>query len=279
MKLSYSDRAAHTENPTAQTLFLLMEEKQTNLCVAADVITKSELLLIADILGPEICVLKTHIDIISDFDDDLIMQLQRLSEKHNYLLFEDRKFADIGHTVKMQYQDGLYHIADWAHITNAHTVPGPGVIEGLKEAGMHKGRGLLLLAEMSPKGNLATGDYTKQSIVMAREHKDFVIGFIGKGLTPDEPGFINFMPGIKLPPLVGEGNNNIPLLVGEGLGGVTAAMQDNLKQQYQTPASVIAAGADIIIVGRGITEAEDMMAEAKKYREAGWGAYQLRTKS
>lgn len=256
MSLTYATRAKYTQNPTAQTLFRLMDKKQTNLGVAADVITKSELLLLADVLGPEICVLKTHIDIVSDFDDDLIMQLQRLAEKHNYLLFEDRKFADIGNTVKMQYQDGIYHIADWAHITNAHTVPGPGVIEGLKEVGQHKGRGLLLLAEMSPKGNLATGEYTQKSIAMAEEHKDFVIGFIGRGLTPDEPGFINFMPGVKLK-----------------AGG------DTLKQQYETLESVIAAGADVIIVGRGITEAEDMLGEAKKYRAAGWQAYQRRMKS
>ena len=238
----------------AAALLRLMDEKKTNLCLAADVTTKSELLLLADIIGPEICVLKTHIDIIEDFDDNLIVQLQRLAEKHNYLLFEDRKFADIGNTVKMQYEDGIYHIADWAHITNAHTVPGPGVIEGLKQVGLHKGRGLLLLAEMSSKGNLATGDYTKQSIALARAHKDFVIGFIGNGLTPDEPGLINFMPGVKL-----------------------AAGGDDLSQQYLTPEHLIVGqGVDVIIVGRGIYESPDPEAEAKKYRAAGWGAYTAR---
>ncbi len=251
---TYLERAELCENPTAHKLLKLMDEKQTNLAIAADVITKNELLKIADELGPEICVLKTHIDILEDFDIEVITELQRLAERHDFVLFEDRKFADIGNTVKHQYENGIYNIADWAHITNAHTVPGPGIIEGLKEIGLRKGRGLLLLAEMSPKGNLATGDYTKASLEMAQEHKDFVIGFITMKKLLDDPCFINMTPGVKLVQ-----------------GG------DNLGQQYNTPQKVIRdQQSDIIIVGRGIYEVDDPLAEAKKYREAGWQAYQDR---
>ena len=248
---TYKERAELCTNATAKKLFEIMETKQTNLSIAADVTTKEELLKIADELGPEICVLKTHIDIVDNFDMGLVVELQRLSEKHNFLLFEDRKFADIGNTVKHQYQDGIYHIADWSDITNAHTVPGPGIIEGLKEVGLHKGRGLLLLAEMSPEGNLAKGEYTEASLKMAEEHKDFVIGFITMRKLLDDPCFINMTPGVKL------------IQGGDGMG-----------QQYNTPEKVIRdQDSDIIIVGRGIYQADDPLAEAKRYKEAGWKAY------
>lgn len=231
-----------------------MEEKETNLCIAADVTTKSELLKIAEDLGQHICVLKTHIDIIEDFDTDLIIQLQKLADKHNFLIFEDRKFADIGNTVAHQYQGGIYHIVDWAHVTNAHTVPGPGIIQGLKEIGMPKNRALLLLAEMSSKGTLAYGEYSEKTIQMATQNKDFVIGFITTKKLIDDPSFINFTPGVKL-----------------------ATGDDALGQQYLTPERVILENkSDIIIVGRGIYEAEKPIEEAKKYKLAGWNAYLTR---
>lgn len=249
--LTYSQRSNLASHPLASRLLRLMDEKQSNLCVAADVTAKKDLLKIADELGKEICVLKTHIDIIKDFDNDLIVQLCRLAEKHDFLIFEDRKFADIGNTVKEQYGGGLCHIADWAHITNAHALPGPGIIDGIKEVGLPKNRGLLLLAQMSSKGALTNDNYAAKTVEMALANKDFVIGFIAQKRLTDEPGFITMTPGVQL---------------------TTGA--DNLGQQYNTPELVIEKQkSDIVIVGRGIYGAADPVGEAKKYRAAGWRAY------
>ena len=53
---------------------------------------------------------------------------------------------------------------------------------------------------------------------------------------------------------------------------------DFTDQRYVSPtAAVLERGADVIIVGRGITGAEDPAVEAERYREAGWNAYLKRT--
>ncbi|KAI9206603.1 Orotidine 5'-phosphate decarboxylase domain-containing protein [Polychytrium aggregatum] len=259
---TYAERASLHANPTAKRLLELMDRKQTNLSVAADVTSKAELLRIAEALGPYICVFKTHIDIVDDFDQDLVDRLVALAKEHDFLIFEDRKFADIGNTVKHQYASGVYHIASWSDITNAHPLPGEGIVKGLKEVGLPLGRGLLLLAEMSSAGSLAKGSYTAEAVRMARRNRDFVFGFIGQRRLPlhgegdkiDEEGdedYVYMTPGVGL-----------------------EAKGDSLGQQYRTPRQVILeSGCDVIIVGRGIYGGGDIAEKARTYREAGWAAY------
>jgi len=251
IRLSYTQRADTCSNRLAKKIFHLLDEKKTNLALSADVTSAEKLLALSDQLGPEICVLKTHIDILHDYTPAVSIELQALAKKHQFILFEDRKFADIGHTVKQQYQGGMYQIANWAHLINAHTLPGPGIIAGLAEIGLPKERGLLLLAEMSSAENLFTPEYTAKTLEMAELFSDFVIGFISQGKISADPRWIYMTPGVQL-----------------------SAEKDTLGQQYMTPHKAIQEHhTDIIIVGRGILQADNPLVAAKKYREAGWRAY------
>ncbi|MDX1901644.1 MAG: orotidine-5'-phosphate decarboxylase [Gammaproteobacteria bacterium] len=252
-KYSYAERAVLAKNPLAKKLFLLMEKKQSNLAFSADVTDAKKLLELADQLGPEICILKTHIDIVTDFTPALTESLKALAKQHQFLIFEDRKFADIGHTVQLQYQQGIYRIADWADIVNAHSLPGPDIIRALTDRHTKEPRGLLLLANMSSKGCLCDDDYVQQTIQMAQDFPDAVMGFIAPQKISAHPEWIHLTPGIQF-----------------------HQSGDTLGQQYVTPEIAIRKrGTDIIIVGRGILQADDPLMAAKQYRAAGWEAYHL----
>lgn len=96
---SYSDRAADAAiSPLASYLLRLLAIKKTNLCLSADVETSAELLALAEQVGDCICILKTHCDIITDWSDRTANQLRQLAKRKHFLIFEDRKFADIGGT-------------------------------------------------------------------------------------------------------------------------------------------------------------------------------------
>lgn len=252
--IAYSERAQIAKHLLSKRIFTLMEEKKTNLCLAADVTSAEELLELANTVGPHLCILKTHIDIIDDFTPTLTQKLQKLAEEHQFVLFEDRKFADIGNTVMQQYEGGVYKISDWAPLTNAHPLPGSGIIEGLQKVGQPKGNGLLLIAQLSSGGNLIDEAYTKQTVELALRYPEFVVGFICQKRLTDDSSFLHLTPGIQ-----------------------KQSKGDALGQQYNTPEYAICErGTDVIIVGRGIIHAEHPALAAHEYKVLGWNAYESR---
>lgn len=138
LKRSFAERADTASHPLSRYLYRLMVLKSSNLCLSADVTTARDLLFMADKLGPHIVILKTHYDLISGWDYNpqtgTGAKLAALARKHGFLIFEDRKFCDIGKTVQMQYTAGTARIVEWAHITNVNIAAGKEMVGALAEA-------------------------------------------------------------------------------------------------------------------------------------------------
>ena len=107
-----------------------------------------------------------------------------------------------------------------------------------------------------------TGAYTQACVALARQHQDFVVGFIAqRGLNEGaEDNFLVMTPGVSLPPEGREAGTR-----GDGLG-----------QLYRTPREVVRAGADVVIVGRGVVGARERERVVERYREVAWEAYERR---
>lgn len=256
LSMSYSERSKVAKSEVARALLRIMDMKKTNLCLAADLTKSDEIFNLVQSVGPYICLLKTHVDIVEDFNESFVKTLQALAQKHNFLIMEDRKFADIGNTVALQYSKGIYHISSWADLVTVHSLPGDGILKGLKESvSQSPARGVFLLAEMSSEGNLISADYKEKTMKMAEAYSDFVAGIVGQSADLiQDPGLIQLTPGVNLE----EGN-------------------DNLGQQYNSPEYVMTdKGADIAVVGRGIISSKSPSEAAKNYRDRLWAAYVAR---
>lgn len=252
-----ADRVA-VHNASTRKLLDTMQRKKSNLVLSLDVDTGTEFFSILEQCGPQIAMLKTHVDILQDFSEQFIQRLLEAAMRLDFVIFEDRKFADIGNTVRMQYRGGIYKIAEWSEFVTVHAIAGEAILNGLFDG--TENRSSFLLARMSAKNNLITENYTRKVLEMGKKYQHYVSGFIGHGKDEQEirllknkiaPGQLLLMPGVQM-------HNT-----GDGLG-----------QQYISPEIAIRGGADMIIVGRGITHAVNPGEAAEQYRSAAWNEYQ-----
>lgn len=251
-RFTYQEKAGKAHHPVTKKLLQIVEEKQTNLIFSADVTTKAELLDLANRVGPHICSLKTHIDIVNDFDKDLIAQLQGLAKQHNFLLFEDRKFSDIGNTVKHQFISSHYDIPNWADMVTVHLTAGASLVDAMADSGKLDNTALIAIVGLSSSDTLTDQAYIQRAMEIVVDKKDYFAGIVAQNdLLGKENGLLQFTPGINL-----------------------SSKGDKHGQTYNSPEKAFATKAtDIIIVGRGIYRADDPVAAAKAYKQAGWEAY------
>lgn len=230
--------------------------KQSLVCLAADRNTMAGLFGLMEAVGPHVAALKTHVDLVDDWSPEAWGAFCKAANEADLLIFEDRKFADIGKISRSQMA-GIYDIRSWSDLVTAHLISGPDIVDGLQAGWNDVGRtgGVLLLAQMSSRGNLLHPDYTREVVEKGTPH-DGVFGFIGNGSRPAELA--------TLRSAVGEGKMiwtpGVNLAVGDG----------EMGQRYGDPTEAVLAGSDCIIVGSGIHKADDPAAAAAAYAEASW---------
>lgn len=244
-------------NRMTDNMYDIMMQKKTNLILSADLTKKEELLDLIATSGPYICMVKIHADIIEDFDDDFIHQLTKMADIYNFMIMEDRKFADIGNTVKNQYMKGIHKIIEWADFVTVHSIMGQGTIDAIREAiqTTEQGKGIFLLESVSSSDNLIDLNYTLKTEQLAEDNMDVVCGLISQKRMSSNGDLLYATPGVNID-----------------------QEADTLGQTYNSPRDAIFnKGADMIIVGRGIYGVKDRVKALKMYRDNGWMCLELKT--
>lgn len=214
------------------------------LCLSLDVVDCDECVEILDETLPYIDMVKVHIDTVED-PERLTAILNAICSETGLQTIGDRKFADIGSTVKKQYIQGKYK--DWADYVTVHSLAGPGVFQGLITA--NPDVKMLVVWSLTSSDNLISLEYQIRTICLINQFRDNISGVItregelfeelwekwGKGPTP-----LVFSPGVKL-----------------------FSDTDNLGQTYK---AIYDVHADVFIVGRGIYLEKNRCKAAEKFK-------------
>lgn len=245
-------------HPLTHRFMEISTRKKSLVILAADLYTIDELVNLIDTVGPYISALKTHVDMIIDFDKLKWEKVLKSAENHDLMIFEDRKFADIGKISQIQ-MGGIYDIRSWADLVTAHRISGPDIVDGLGASWSDVERigGIFLLAQMSSRGNLLSSEYTDE-VVDTGNGSPHVVGYIGNGSSTAEI--------LDLRKKSGDGK----LIWTPGVNLETGA--GKLGQRYGNPYDAIKSGSDGIIVGSGIYNSKDRIESAKAYAKASWDA-------
>lgn len=211
----------------------IIQSKNTRVIFSCDVTSMHELYYYADACGPHICILKVHTDSIKDFNIGQMLYVRSLAEKHNFLIMEDRKFADIGSTLEKQVT-GFFQYSEWCNLVTAYPFIGNNGINVFRN---HK-IGVFLIGELSINEGQKMPSFDE--VFNDPVNSDTVVGSIGQNHT----GSIQATPGIHLD----KGD-------------------DNMNQCYKTPEIAAEKGAELFIIGRAIYQSKNAVEELIRYKE------------
>lgn len=204
-------------------------KKKSKICLSADVETLYELFILINEVGKDICILKLHHDIIKDFNNDLdytIKELNILKNKYDFLIWEDRKCADIQYIIEKQIN---LHICKWADLISIHPFSGH-YLKNIKN--IH----IILIGELSSNSFLFNDKY-KNYVTELCDKYDNIVGIVCQNKMTQKK--LNIVPGISID-----------------------TKTDHKGQNYNSPKDKDF--ADIFVIGRSIYNSNDPQEKIKK---------------
>uniref|UniRef100_A0A6C0CLN8 Uridine 5'-monophosphate synthase n=1 Tax=viral metagenome TaxID=1070528 RepID=A0A6C0CLN8_9ZZZZ len=197
--------------------------KKTRLIFSADC-RMQQLISVISSIGHLLVGIKLHSDAY-EYDME---KIHDLAKKVGFVIIEDRKFCDIGSTVKAQFQKILdVYKPDFITV---HSLMGKGTLDGLSELNFQKSVGFLLVSDVSSSGSLIDEAYTSKTIELAKQDPE-VVGVISQNsdaFRDSQHKKIVMTPGVDI-----------------------TKKTDGLNQTYRHPDNI---KSDYVISGRGILD-------------------------
>ena len=218
----------------------IVNKKGSRLIFSADLSTANRLLNVVEQVGPYVCGVKLHLDVVSGWTEAHMGRLKYLAHTMMFVLISDDKYSDIGRIVLAKYENSSWGASRLKpDFVTVQAISGPSHIRVLKQIGV----GVIVVVTMSSKGSLTNDKYAKAALHLALVEKcDGVVSqkrFEGCNIPV-------FTPGIKL------------------MDSNRKTNTDGMGQQYRDAASV---RTDFYIVGSGIYNSDNPRESARRLTE------------
>ena len=117
---SLKDTTLLMNNSFNKKLIGIVKDKQTALCLSLDITLWKVAKPILEKVGPYICMVKLHCDLIADWNNDTVVELKALAKEHNFMLLEDAKLIDVPHINRLKLTLTKHTVNTWADAVTVH---------------------------------------------------------------------------------------------------------------------------------------------------------------
>lgn len=283
----FANKKDKLSNSFSNELYKLASIKKSNIILSCDFMDDKEIISIIDKIGNKIVAVKLHLDTIDAFNYEAFFdKLKELKQKHNLLIIEDAKFADIETIMYEKIYASRMMIYKIADAITIHAIAGLSILEQNSNNNQNQNIKIpmIIVSEMSSIDNMIDIEYSKKIINKIRN----IPYTIEK---PSGTTFVNHSS-INAPALsstltthsslVGGlvCQNNVPNLIKPfefltmSPGINLEFVNDSGNQKYSIPAVKNNKVGLFWIVGRGITKYKDnlkiLQSKVELYKETGW---------
>ena len=202
----------------------IIKNKQTNICLSLDETNWDNFFSILEKVKDKICLLKIHLDLMDDFDQNIINKLVIMSTVSNFMIWEDRKLCDIGNTNKLivdkllsykyhylkddksldifkiiqniKFNDLIY--LNKKSLVDFISINPTGGMESLKP--LFGKIGIFVLAEMSCFGNIINTQNCMEILNISNNNNKYISGVINQTIDKEviHPNLLSLTPGVNL---------------------------------------------------------------------------------
>tara|TARA_B100001057_G_scaffold499094_1_gene608494 strand:+ start:71 stop:1636 length:1566 start_codon:yes stop_codon:yes gene_type:complete len=236
-------------------LLSIMEQKKTALCLSLDTMSWKYGYKILDDCGPYICMVKLHVELFLDWNDNCMNQLLELSEKHNFKIMQDSKLPDVPSINDKIVTNLKYKINQWA---NYITIQPYNYVNNMRELSKYNIK-YTPVCEMNIENNFYNEEYIENvSNMLKIENKNKLYDIpciVSQKLFRNNKNVLRFTPGVVCD------NDDMRFVDNSRYRTIETAM---IKDKNH-----------IVIIGSNILDEEDYVDKCKKCSKSSWGNFEM----